>query len=154
SSQPTESCIATGSDISLIHRYRRAVANTERKASCTGDSKGPRGPRAETSSDRSAPGSARRRSAAPATEAGGAAAAEPAGGRAEAARQTTAPWEEVNAEAGESATHARDALGQLIMALRQVMAAGTEEQQAQALEIITDARRKLYGILAEDGSAE
>jgi len=75
-------------------------------------------------------------------------------GRAEAGRQTTAPWDEVSAEAGESATHARDAVGQLMMALRQVMTAGTDDQQARALEIITDARRKLYGILAEADETE
>ena len=71
-------------------------------------------------------------------------------GRAEAARQTTAPWDEVTAEAGESATHVNEAVGQLFMALRQVMMAGSEEQRARALEVITEARRKLYSILAED----
>ncbi len=71
-------------------------------------------------------------------------------GREEAGRQTTAPWDEVTAEAGESATHANEAIGQLFMALRQVMTAGSEAQRAKALEVITDARRKLYGILADD----
>jgi DNA-binding PadR family transcriptional regulator len=71
-------------------------------------------------------------------------------GREDAGRQTTAPWDEVTAEAGESATHANEAVGQLFMALRQVMVAGTEEQRTRALEVITEARRTLYGILADD----
>ncbi|MCW2937933.1 MAG: transcriptional regulator, PadR-like family, partial [Actinomycetia bacterium] len=65
--------------------------------------------------------------------------------------QTVAPWDEVTEEAGENAMHAREAIGQLIMALRQVMMAGTEEQKTKALEIITDARKRLYGVLADDG---
>jgi DNA-binding PadR family transcriptional regulator len=72
-------------------------------------------------------------------------------GRAEAELQTVAPWDEVTEEAGENALHAREAIGQLIMALRQVMMAGTEEQKTKALEIITDARKRLYGVLADDG---
>lgn len=75
-------------------------------------------------------------------------------GRAEAERQTTTPWDEVAEEAGESAPHAREAVGQLIIATKQVMTVGTEDQQARALEILSDARRRLYGILAEDTSAE
>ncbi|MCW2918300.1 MAG: transcriptional regulator, PadR-like family [Actinomycetia bacterium] len=71
-------------------------------------------------------------------------------GRAEAGQQTVAPWDEVSEEAGENATHAREAVGQLVMALHQVMVAGTEDQKAQALDVISDARRRLYGILADD----
>jgi DNA-binding PadR family transcriptional regulator len=72
-------------------------------------------------------------------------------GGAEAAQQPTPPWEEVADEAGEHEVHAKQAIGQLVMALRQVMSAGTEEQQAKALDVVADARRKLYRILAEDG---
>jgi DNA-binding PadR family transcriptional regulator len=221
-----ESCIATGSDISLIHRYRRVVASNRKESLMNRRFEGPGGP---TRRDKFGPfgpgfgpppfggsghrGRGRGRGTGRRTRRGNVRAAilgllnerpmhgyemiqelenrtggvwrpspgsvyptlqmlededlvtseEQSGkklftltdaGRTEAARQTVAPWDEVTAEAGESATHARDTLGQLIMALRQVLAAGTEEQQAQALEIITDARRKLYGILAEDGSAE
>lgn len=75
-------------------------------------------------------------------------------GREEAAQQTVTPWDEVTEAAGENAMHAREAVGQLVMALRQVMAAGSEEQKARALELITDTKRRLYGILADDPAAE
>ncbi|GAB3670223.1 hypothetical protein GCM10027589_38680 [Actinocorallia lasiicapitis] len=70
-------------------------------------------------------------------------------GRAEAAGNPE-PWREVADEAGESVPHAREAVGQLAMALKQVLGAGTADQQARALKIVDDARKKLYGILAED----
>lgn len=73
-------------------------------------------------------------------------------GRTEASQLTTTPWEEVTEEAGQSATHAREAIGQLIVAVRQVMAVGTDDQQVRALEIIAEARRRLYGILAEEAA--
>jgi hypothetical protein len=41
-------------------------------------------------------------------------------------------------------------MGRLMMAIRQVMHAGSEEQKARALDVINDARRRLYGILADD----
>ncbi len=75
-------------------------------------------------------------------------------GTAEAARQETAPWEEVAESAGESAVRTRDAIGQLMGALHQVMHVGSEAQQARALEVVNDARRRLYGILADDPEAE
>lgn len=43
----------------------------------------------------------------------------------------------------------RDAVGQLIAAARQVADIATPEQVAQAEEIVNDARRRLYAILAE-----
>jgi hypothetical protein len=39
---------------------------------------------------------------------------------------------------------------QLGIAARQVIQAGNEEQTKAASEILTDARKKLYGILARD----
>ncbi|RAY16841.1 PadR family transcriptional regulator [Actinomadura craniellae] len=60
------------------------------------------------------------------------------------------PWREVAGGAGDGRLRAREAVGQLGMALKQVMAAGTEEQQTRALDVVDEARRKLYGILAED----
>jgi DNA-binding PadR family transcriptional regulator len=71
-------------------------------------------------------------------------------GRVEAEAQRTPPWAEITEDAGEAATHVQGALGQLMMAIRQVMHAGSEEQKARALEVINDARRRLYGILADD----
>jgi DNA-binding PadR family transcriptional regulator len=71
-------------------------------------------------------------------------------GRAEAGALRTQPWAEITEDAGEAATHVHSATGQLVMAIRQVMHAGSEEQRERALDIINDARRRLYGILADD----
>ena len=43
----------------------------------------------------------------------------------------------------------RDAIAQIAQAAWSVAAAGSEAQQAKALEILTDSRRRLYAILAE-----
>jgi len=75
-------------------------------------------------------------------------------GREEAAAQTVVPWEEVTEAVGENAVRGRDAIGQLIGALHQVMAVGSESQKARSLDVINDARRKIYGILADDPAAE
>jgi DNA-binding PadR family transcriptional regulator len=71
-------------------------------------------------------------------------------GRAEAEAQEAPPWAEITEDAGEAATHVHKAMGQLAMALRQVMHAGSEDQRNRALDVINDARRRLYGILADD----
>ncbi|MEV5831743.1 PadR family transcriptional regulator [Spirillospora sp. NPDC052242] len=75
-------------------------------------------------------------------------------GRAEVAKQTTAPWEEVTDAAGENVLRGREAVGQLMGALQQVMAVGSETQKARALDVVNDARRRIYGILADDPEAE
>jgi DNA-binding PadR family transcriptional regulator len=75
-------------------------------------------------------------------------------GREEAAGQAAAPWEEVTAAAGENALRGRETVGQLMGALHQVMAVGSESQKARALDVVNDARRRLYGILADDPEAE
>ncbi|WP_033323670.1 PadR family transcriptional regulator [Actinomadura atramentaria] len=75
-------------------------------------------------------------------------------GTAEAATQTTPPWDEVTAAAGENALRGREAFMQLMGALQQVMAVGSESQKARALEVVNDARRRVYGILADDPAAE
>jgi DNA-binding PadR family transcriptional regulator len=72
-------------------------------------------------------------------------------GRAEVERQgRQAPWEEVTAGVAPVAWNLRSAVGQVIQASWSVAGAGSEAQQARALEILTDARRRLYAILAED----
>ncbi|MEV0403420.1 PadR family transcriptional regulator [Actinoallomurus sp. NPDC050550] len=71
-------------------------------------------------------------------------------GEAESAGRTP-PWAEVTEDAGAAATHVHTAMGQLMMAIRQVMHAGNEDQRERALDVINDARRRLYGILADDG---
>ncbi|WP_030175167.1 PadR family transcriptional regulator [Spirillospora albida] len=72
----------------------------------------------------------------------------------EAAKQTIAPWDEVAEAAGENVLRGREAIGQLMGALHQVMAVGSEAQKARALDVVNDARRRLYGILADDPEAE
>ena len=71
-------------------------------------------------------------------------------GRAEAERQDRqAPWEQVTAGVAPAAWSLRDAMGQIAQATWSVASAGSEAQQARALEILHDSRRRLYAILAE-----
>jgi DNA-binding PadR family transcriptional regulator len=71
-------------------------------------------------------------------------------GRAEVERQgQRVPWEEATAGVAPVAWNLRDAIGQIVQATWSVAGAGTEAQQAKALEILTDSRRRLYAILAE-----
>ena len=71
-------------------------------------------------------------------------------GRAEAERLSASPspWEQF-AQDGAEPTF-RHAVGQLLVAVAQVARAGTEEQRVRALELISETRRRLYAILAED----
>jgi DNA-binding PadR family transcriptional regulator len=72
-------------------------------------------------------------------------------GRAEAERQDErAPWEQAVAGVAPAAWSLRSAMGQIIQATWSVANAGTEAQQAKALEILNDTRRRLYAILATD----
>ncbi|MWA06943.1 PadR family transcriptional regulator [Actinomadura sp. LD22] len=75
-------------------------------------------------------------------------------GREQAAAQTTAPWDEVTEAAGANVLREREAFGQLFGAMKQVMAVGSDAQKARALDVINDARRRIYGILADDPEAE
>jgi DNA-binding PadR family transcriptional regulator len=76
-------------------------------------------------------------------------------GRAEAERQDQrAPWEQVTAGVAPAAWSLRDAIAQVAQASWSVGSAGTEAQQARALEILHDARRRLYAILAEGDQPE
>jgi DNA-binding PadR family transcriptional regulator len=75
-------------------------------------------------------------------------------GRTEAERQIQrAPWEEVTAGVAPAAWNLRDAIAQTAQAAWSVGSAGSEAQQARALEVLNDARRRLYAILAEDEPA-
>ena len=72
-------------------------------------------------------------------------------GRAEAERYTQrAPWEEATEGIAPTAFGLRNALVQVAEAAWTVGSAGTEVQQTRALEVLTEARRRLYAILAED----
>jgi len=69
-------------------------------------------------------------------------------GRAEAAAAET-PWEHIADERVENWHDLRDAGWGAMSALRQVMTSGTDDQRRRAVEVITEAKRKLYAILAE-----
>jgi DNA-binding PadR family transcriptional regulator len=76
-------------------------------------------------------------------------------GRAEAERQgQQSPWEEVTAGVAPVAWNLRDAMGQIAQATWSVANAGSEAQQAKALEVLKDTRRRLYAILAEGDQPE
>ncbi|MDA8292129.1 MAG: PadR family transcriptional regulator [Actinomycetota bacterium] len=77
------------------------------------------------------------------TDAGGDAAAE-IGGR-------KAPWDEVNEGVGPDAMRLRHAVAQLAGAVVQIWQVGSDEQQAEAEELLLETRRKLYAILATEG---
>ncbi|AXI76600.1 PadR family transcriptional regulator [Peterkaempfera bronchialis] len=73
-------------------------------------------------------------------------------GRAEADAGAESPWEEA---AGpdvdwEAVRDVRNSLGGLFDALKQVMATGSAEQRTKAVAVVTEARKKLYLILAEE----
>src|SRR4051812_3091975 len=70
----------------------------------------------------------------------------------EQAGRGRAPWEHMTEDVGETMLELRAAYGQLFQAL-QAMHGGSEEQQARAVELLTEPRRRLYAILAEDEQA-
>jgi DNA-binding PadR family transcriptional regulator len=76
-------------------------------------------------------------------------------GAEEAAKVTTPPWQRFADD--DTMSTVRDfgtaTLG-LMNALREVGSSGTDAQRARALEVMADARRKLYAILAEDDAGE
>jgi DNA-binding PadR family transcriptional regulator len=72
-------------------------------------------------------------------------------GRAKVAEQgDTAPWEQMAKGVDPGLRELWDAFGQMAMACRQISTAGTADQRTRAVGIVTEARKKLYGILAED----
>ncbi|MFF2550948.1 PadR family transcriptional regulator [Nocardia sp. NPDC058058] len=64
------------------------------------------------------------------------------------------PWQDVKDGVGDQALDLRALIGQLMGAAAQVAAAGTPDQAAKAAEVLTEARRSLYRILAEDDTPE
>jgi DNA-binding PadR family transcriptional regulator len=69
------------------------------------------------------------------------------------ADELRAPWDDVTGGAGGAAFEMRSLLGQVGMAAFQVISAGTDAQAAQARQVLTDARKALYRILAADDEA-
>jgi DNA-binding PadR family transcriptional regulator len=76
------------------------------------------------------------------TEAGHAAAAETSG--------ESAPWDAASEAVDSDVWELFNVARQVGMAIFQLAQAGTAEQIAQARDVLTNARRSLYGILAED----
>ena len=72
-------------------------------------------------------------------------------GRAEAdtLAEGPAPWEQASEGVDQSVFDLHSAIGPVVHAAGQVAQVGTDDQRAKAVEILTEARRKLYGLLAE-----
>jgi DNA-binding PadR family transcriptional regulator len=64
--------------------------------------------------------------------------------------EVRAPWDAVAGSVGDSAIEMRNLLRQVGMAGFQVLSAGTDAQARQARQILTDARKALYRVLAAD----
>ncbi|MFI9502855.1 PadR family transcriptional regulator [Nocardia sp. NPDC052566] len=64
------------------------------------------------------------------------------------------PWADVKEDVGAQAIDLRGLIGQLMGAVAQVAAVGNPEQAAKAAEVLTEARKALYRILAEDDTPE
>jgi DNA-binding PadR family transcriptional regulator len=60
------------------------------------------------------------------------------------------PWESADAGASGPARQLMGTARQVALAARQVVMAGSDAQVARAVEILSETRRSLYGILAED----
>ncbi len=68
---------------------------------------------------------------------------------AEQREQLGRPWENTDGGANASARELMGTGRQVLLAARQVLMAGSEGQVAKATTVLADARRALYGILAE-----
>ncbi|WP_051425555.1 PadR family transcriptional regulator [Jiangella gansuensis] len=74
---------------------------------------------------------------------------------AEHVAEVSAPWESMSASAeGDDVNGLRPLIGQAASALWQILATGSPEQQARARDVLSDTRRKLYGILADGDEDE
>jgi DNA-binding PadR family transcriptional regulator len=71
-------------------------------------------------------------------------------GRAVAEKIETAPWDEIVEGADPGQASLRAAVGQLFGAVAQSAHAASEDQQKRIIEIVNNARREVYQILAED----
>lgn len=64
------------------------------------------------------------------------------------------PWDDVKSSVGGDAMDLRGLIGLLMGAAGQVAAVGTPDQVKAAGDVLTDARRRLYRILAEEDKAD
>jgi len=73
-------------------------------------------------------------------------------GTAEATRRASepAPWEEVTRGASSASMDVRRLGFQIFGAVKQIGETGTEQQQQKLVEVLTETRKRLYSILAED----
>ena len=68
------------------------------------------------------------------------------------ALETPAPWEAVADETESAAVELRDLVFQVMAAARQVVHAGDSGHLAQAKDVLTETRQRLYRILAGDSA--
>jgi DNA-binding MarR family transcriptional regulator len=73
--------------------------------------------------------------------------------RAEELAQTWRPFDEAHESVGETTSDLKPAIGQVMGAVWQVVTTGTKQQQAEAAEILTETRRRLYTLLADGDPA-
>ena len=66
------------------------------------------------------------------------------------AEKLGAPWDAVKGDLGEGAWELMDAMRQIGMALFQLTHSGTDAQREEAKEVVQEARRALYRILADE----
>jgi DNA-binding PadR family transcriptional regulator len=66
----------------------------------------------------------------------------------------TAPWDQMSSTMSDDTMETANAMRGVGLAFMQVMHAGNEAQIAEAGKVLAEARRRLYGILAEDPPAE
>ena len=71
------------------------------------------------------------------------------GRTAQADTDERAPWDEINDEYGESAIDMRTALHGIMQAAGEVMRVGGDSQRQRAYQVLDNARRELYQILAD-----
>ena len=64
--------------------------------------------------------------------------------------EVRAPWDVVAGAVGDTAIEMRNLIGQVAMAAFQVVSAGTDAQVRHARQILADARKALYRVLAAD----
>ena len=73
-----------------------------------------------------------------------------AGREAVAAREGVPPWEQFTDDEDPEVQQLREVLGSTMGAVKQVFRAGSPAQQAKAVEILSDTRRRLYEVLASE----
>ncbi len=66
----------------------------------------------------------------------------------------TAPWDDATANAGEGPLALRKALVAVVHGIKQVSLIGTPDQQTRAAALLDQARKGIYGILAEDADSD